>query len=74
MAEFMTEADRAKFDRLCKKLDEKKLTVDDLKGLVYFLIVALAGEGWWTNELKVTAKRLGIYDLIQEALEKDKKK
>jgi hypothetical protein len=39
-----------------------------LEKLVYFLIEALAGEGWYTMELRETAKRLGIFDLIEEGI------
>jgi hypothetical protein len=58
----MTPKDKEKFERIWKKLGEKELSNDDLKRLVYWLIIALAGEGWFTNELKETVKRLGIED------------
>ena len=58
----MTPKDKEKFERIWKKLGEKELSNDDLKRLVYWLIIALAGEGWFTNELKETVKRLGIGD------------
>jgi len=58
----MTPKDLEKFERMWKKLGEKELSNDDLKRLVYWLIIALVGEGWFTNELKETVKRLGIED------------
>lgn len=58
----MTLKDLEKFEKIWKKLGEKELSNDDLKRLVYWLIIALAGEGWFTNELKETVKRLGIED------------
>jgi hypothetical protein len=39
-----------------------------LEKLIYFCILALGGEGWYTNELREVAKRLGIADLIEEGL------
>jgi len=40
-----------------------------LEKLVYFLVMALAGEGWFTDELKETVKRFGIEDLFKREVE-----
>lgn len=66
----MTVKDKEKFEKLWKKLEKRMetLTRKDLEKLCYFLVLALACEGWYTMELRETAKRLGIADLIEEGL------
>ena len=69
----MTPKDKEKFERIWKKLSEKELSNDDLKRLVYWLIIALGAEGWFTPELKETAKRFGILELLEEGLKSPSK-
>jgi len=44
------------------------LEVADLRKIIFFIIVALAGEGYCTGELREAMRRTGLLSLYQEFL------